>query len=173
MSASCDVVLPRALDAGVRPVVVTSPTVLVTVIVVGFAVMNIVVPSPIVNEVAALVPPVPTVLADLCMVTNVVCVWEITKALLLVVDVVGELGRCEDVASRNVVDVGLGERRNVVDVGDSSGSPSVLSCLITKYSGVGFLLFQSGSILEVQRALAHKWASCGDRLQSVKTLELF
>lgn len=162
--ASCDVVLPRALDAGVRPVVATSPTVLVTVTVVGFAVINIVVPSLGVNEVAALVPPVPTVLADLCVVTKVVCVWEITKTLLLVVDVVGELGRCEDVASRNDVDVGLGERRNVVDVGDSSDSPSVVSCLIIKYSSVGFLLFQSGSILGMNRELAHKRARFGKGL---------
>ena len=63
---------------------------------------------------------------------------ESAKTLLLVVDVVGELGRCEDVAGRNIVDVGLGERRNVVDVGDSSRSPSLLSCLITKGSGLRF-----------------------------------
>jgi hypothetical protein len=129
------------------------------VIVVGGGVINTVVPLLGPDVVVAFAELVPTVIVEPSMVLKIVFVGdsivvaetENAKRLLLVVDMVAELSCGEDVVNTNVALVGLGERKLVVVVGDSSVSSLPISCLMTKAFGLPFLLFRSGIIVGIKR----------------------
>lgn len=110
------------------------------------------------DAMVAFAEPVPTVIVEPSMVLKTVLVgdsivvaeMENAKRLLLVVDMVAELSCAEDVVNMNVALVGLGERKLVVVVGDSSVSSLPISCLMTKAVGLPFLLFRSGIIVGIK-----------------------